>query len=197
MRILNREKVNNRSFRTKFDIVRSANTPDDLIIEGYFALYEQETELFADCFEIISRGAFKNIKGKDIRALWNHNSQYVLGRTTNGTLELEEDDKGLFGRVRLPNTTYAKDLYEIIKRGDLDQCSFGFEIVDEELEELANDKYRWRINEINLFEVSCVTFPAYENTNIEARMSDFEKVQKRKLEIIKNNLKKRLEAIRC
>ena len=108
-----------------------------------------------------------------------------------------KDDKGLFGRIRLPNTTYAKDLYEIIKRGDLDQCSFGFEIIDEELEELANYKYRWRINEINLFEVSCVTFPAYENTNVEARMSDFEKVQKRKLEIIKNNLKKRLEAIKC
>lgn len=68
--------MKNRSFRTKFNIVRLENIPDDLIIEGYFALYEQETELFQDCFEIISRGAFKNITGKDIRALWNHNSQY-------------------------------------------------------------------------------------------------------------------------
>ncbi len=121
----------------------------------------------------------------------------MLGRTTNGTLELTDDDKGLFGRIKLPNTTYAKDLYEIIKRGDLDQCSFGFEILDEELEELANDKYRWRINEINLFEVSCVTFPAYENTSVEARMVDLQKAKKRKLEIIKSNLKKRLEAIKC
>ena len=109
-----------------------------MIIEGYFALYENETELFEGVHEIISRGAFDNTLNNDIRALWNHNTQYVLGRNKNGSLELKADEKGLYGIYSsLPNTQYAQDLYELVKRGDVDQCSFGFNIMDEELEELS------------------------------------------------------------
>ena len=194
---MNRDKPNVRDFRTKFKATRAENTPDELIIEGYFALYEQETELWDQCFEIISKGAFDNTLNNDIRALWNHNSQYVLGRNRAGTLELNADDKGLFGRITLPNTTYAKDLYEVVKRGDVDQCSFGFNINSEELEELANGTYRWRITDIDLHEVSIVTFPAYENTSVEARKKDIEAVVGRKIEVRKQELKKKLEGIMC
>ena len=138
----NREK-NIRDFRTSFQITREEESSDERVIEGYFALYESETELWKDSFEIINRGAFANtIKQNDIRALWNHNTQYVLGRSTNGSLELKADEKGLFGTIKLPKTQYANDLYELVKRGDIDQASFGFNIIDEELEELENGGYQ-------------------------------------------------------
>lgn len=193
--VLNRDKQNIREFRTKFI---AKDTPDDeLIIEGYFALYEEQTTLWEGCHEVISRGAFNKTLTNDIRALWNHNSQYVLGRNKAGTLELRSDDKGLFGKLKLPNTSYARDLYELVKRGDVDQCSFGFNINSEQLEELPSGEFRWRINDVDLHEVSIVTFPAYENTSVQARKKDFEELKSRKLEVRKQELKKKLEGIRC
>ena len=119
-----------RDYRAKFNVTRAEDTPDELIIEGYFALYEQETELWPGSFEILSKGSFDKTLSNDIRALWNHNTQYVLGRSKTGSLELKADDKGLYGTIKLPATTYARDLYELVKRGDVDQCSFGFNILD-------------------------------------------------------------------
>ena len=182
-----------RELRTKFNVTRAEQESDELIIDGYFALYEQETELWEGSYEIITKGAFDNTFGNDIRALWNHNSQYVLGRNKSGTLELKTDDKGLFASIRLPNTQYAKDLYELVDRGDVDQCSFGFNILAEDLEELASGGYRWRINEIDLHEVSVVTFPAYENTSVAARSKEVADLKKRKLEEKRSALKKRME----
>lgn len=185
-----------RDFRTKFNITRAVDTPDDLTIEGYFALYENETELWEGSYEILTKGAFDETLNNDIRALWNHNTQYVLGRNKSGSLELKADDKGLFATVKLPNTQYAKDLYELVKRGDVDNCSFGFNILDETLEELANGGYRWRINKVDLHEISVVTFPAYENTSVQARAKQVEEIKSRSLEIHKNKLKERLEAFK-
>lgn len=191
----NREK-NIRDFRTKFTITRDEDTLEERVIEGYFALYESETELWKDSFEIISKGAFENtIKQNDIRALWNHNTQYVLGRSTNGSLELKADDKGLFGTIKLPKTQYAEDLYELVKRGDIDQASFGFNIIDEELEELANGGYRWRLKDIDLHEISVVTFPAYENTSVQARVKQVQAIEQRKVQEQKDGLLKRLKGL--
>jgi len=187
------EQMNKRDFKTTFKVTRQEEAPDEMIIEGYFALYESETELFEGVHEIISRGAFDNTLNNDIRALWNHNTQYVLGRNKSGSLELKTDDKGLFASIRLPKTQYAQDLFELVKRGDVDQCSFGFNIVGEDLEELASGGYRWRINEADLHEVSVVTFPAYENTSVQARAKQVEQIEKRKLDQKKNDLQKRLE----
>jgi uncharacterized protein len=192
---MNRER-NIREFRTKFNIKRDAEENSEMIIEGYFALYEAETELFTNSYEIISKGAFDKTLNNDVRALWNHNTQYVLGRNRSGTLELKTDEKGLYGLIRLPDTQYAEDLYNLIKRGDVDQCSFGFNILDESLEELANGGYRWRINEIDLHEISVVTFPAYENTTVQARSKELEKLQERKLQEKKKGLLKRMEDIK-
>jgi uncharacterized protein len=189
-------EMNKRDFKTQFKVTRETVNPDELIIEGYFALYESETELFEGSYEIITKGAFDNTLNNDIRALWNHNTQYVLGRNRSGTLELKADDKGLFATVKLPKTQYAQDLYELVQRGDVDQCSFGFNILGEDLEELASGGYRWRINEIDLHEVSVVTFPAYENTTVSARTKQIEEIKERKIEEKRKALEKRLGAIK-
>src|SRR3954471_13120425 len=186
-------ELNKREAQTTFKITRATQDSEERVIEGYFALYENETELFPGVFEIITKGAFDKTLNNDIRALWNHNSQYVLGRNKSGSLEIRADDKGLFGIIKLPKTQYAEDLHELVKRGDVDQCSFGFNILAEDLEELASGGYRWRINEIDLHEISVVTFPAYENTSVQARAKQVEEIQERKLQEKRNALKKRLE----
>lgn len=186
-------QMNKRDLQTKFEVTRQAETENDFVIEGYFALYESETELFEGMFEIITKGAFDNTLNNDIRALWNHDTQYVLGRNKSGTLELRTDDKGLFAIVKLPKTQYAQDLYTLVQRGDVDQASFGFNILGEDLEELASGGYRWRINEIDLHEISVVTFPAYENTSVQARAKQVEEIEQRKLQSRKADLQKRLE----
>lgn len=188
-------EMNKRDFKTSFNVTRQQESPDELVVEGYFALYEQETELYPGIFEIITKGAFDNTLQNDVRALWNHNTQYVLGRNKSGTLELKADDKGLFGTIRLPKTQYAEDLHVLISRGDVDQCSFGFNILDEDLEELADGGFRWRLKEVDLHEISVVTFPAYENTSVQARAKQVEQIQQRKLLEKKNALQKRLGAI--
>jgi HK97 family phage prohead protease len=185
-----------RDFKTKFTVTRAEEDNAENVIEGYFALYEQETELFPNTYEIISRGAFDKTIKNDVRALWNHNTQYVLGRSKNGSLQLRADEKGLFGTIKLPKTQYAEDLYELVKRGDIDQCSFGFNILDEDLEELANGGYRWRMKDVDLHEISVVTFPAYENTTVHARSKQIEQIEKRKLQEKKDMLTKRLKGLK-
>ena len=192
---LNRQK-NIRDFKSSFKITRDETTPEERVVEGYFALYESETELWEGSYEIISKGAFDNTLNKDVRALWNHNTQYVLGRSKNGSLSLKADDKGLFGTIKLPNTQYANDLYELVSRGDIDQASFGFNILDEELEELASGGYRWRIKDIDLHEISVVTFPAYENTTVQAREKQVKEIEQRKLQEKKEALNKRLKGLK-
>ena len=195
--MLNKREKAIRDFRTKFTITRAAEDDNaDKVIEGYFALYEQETELFDGVYEIITKGAFDNTLNKDIRALWNHNTQYVLGRSANGSLQLSADDKGLFGIIKLPNTQYAQDLHELVQRGDIDQASFGFNILNEDLEELANGGYRWRLNEVDLHEISVVTFPAYENTAVQARSKQIEQLEQRKLQQKKDEISKRLKGLK-
>jgi HK97 family phage prohead protease len=184
-----------RDFRTKFTVTRDETTPEERTIEGYFALYEDETELFDGVYEIISKGAFDKTINSDVRALWNHNTQYVLGRSKNGSLKLQADEKGLFATIKLPNTQYANDLYELVQRGDIDQASFGFNINDEEIEELASGGYRWRLKEVDLHEISVVTFPAYENTTVQARSKQIELLEQRKMQLKKDELSKRLKGL--
>lgn len=197
---MERDDIQKRCMQTTFNIVRSeSNSPDtEKCIEGYFALYENETELWQGCFEIINKGAFKDTIAKnDIRALINHDTTLVLGRNKSGTLIIKEDDKGLYGRIKInEKDSDAINLYSRVERGDVDQCSIGFNIIDEEYEELADGSVRFRIKEVDLYEVSCCTFPAYEDTSIQARKRDVEQIKTRKLEFQKNNLKKRLEELK-
>ena len=145
--------------------------------------------------ESIAPGAFKNALAGDIRALINHDTTLVLGRTAAKTLEVSEDERGLWGRIRInPKDSDAVNLYERVKRGDVSQCSIGFDIVSEETEFLDNDDIHWTIKEINpLYEVSCCTFPAYESTNIDARTRQRDDILKRQNDAWRETMKGRLK----
>lgn len=155
----------------------------DLSIEGYFSVFNSIYELWPGATESVAPGAFSETLGNDIRALVNHNDTLVLGRNKAGTLELREDSHGLWGKIKVnPNDSDAMNLYERVKRGDVNQCSFGFMIEDEETEFREDGSIHWTIRKVNLFEVSVCTFPAYEATEVSARKADYEALQKRKTE---------------
>lgn len=165
----------------------------DIFISGYFSVFNSEYVLFPGGVEVIAPTAFDNALNDDIRALINHDTTLVLGRTKAGTLLLSVDDKGLFGEIKInKNDQDAVNLYERVKRGDVSQCSFGFDILDEEKTE-ENGNIKWTIKAVKLYEVSVVTFPAYEETSVSARSDEFKEIQKRKTEIFKNDLLKKLK----
>lgn len=151
-----------------------------LIIEGYFAVFNSNYEIYPGWSESIAPGAFTNTLAGDIRALINHDTTLVLGRTKAHTLELREDAHGLWGKIIInPNDVDAMNLYERVKRGDVDQCSIGFDIVSEDIEIREDGSTHWTIKETKLYEVTCCTFPAYEETNISARSKDRDNFMKR------------------
>ena len=163
-------------------------------IEGYFAVFNSKYDIAPGLSESIAPGAFDNTLSGDIRALINHDTTLVLGRTKAKTLDLKTDSRGLWGRIQInPNDQDAMNLYERVKRGDVDQCSFGFDIVSEETEFGADDSIHWTITEVRLYEVSCCTFPAYEETSISARTKEAEEIKKRKAEAWKETMTKRLK----
>lgn len=167
---------------------------DELIIEGYFAVFNSNYDIAPGMSESIAPGAFKNTLSGDIRALVNHDTTLVLGRNTARTLELSEDERGLWGRIRInPNDTDATNLYARVERGDVSQCSIGFDILDEETEFRENGEMHWTIKEVKLYEVSCCTFPAYESTNIDARARQRDDILKRRAQEWREKMKERLK----
>ena len=166
----------------------------ELYIEGYFAVFNSVYEIFEGAIETVAPGAFSKTLGEDIRALINHETRLVLGRNKAGTLELKEDSRGLWGKIRInPKDVDAMNLYERVKRGDVDQCSFGFDIISEETEFREDGSVQWTIREVKLYEVSVCTFPAYEDTSVSARKKDFEEINKRKNEAWKSRQMARLK----
>lgn len=187
---MDREVRQMRSIASKFE-TREEN--DERIIEGYFAVFNSNYEIGPGMSESVAPGAFRNTLSGDIRALVNHDTTLVLGRNTAKTLELSEDERGLWGRIRInPNDSDAVNLYERVKRGDVSQCSFGFDILDEETEFREDGGVHWTIKEVKLYEVSCVTFPAYESTNIDARSRQRDDILKRRTEEWRIKMKERL-----
>jgi HK97 family phage prohead protease len=182
-----------RSFKSELAVREQQEGQQEKVIEGYFAVYGSETELWTGAFEEIKSGAFDDTLENDIRALINHNTELVLGRNKAGTLTLEADDKGLWARVVInEQDTDALNLYARVQRGDVDQCSFGFNVLDEDIEHRDDGTTKWTIEKIDLHEVSIVTFPAYEATSVQARKRDFENLQNRTLEVRKKQLKEKL-----
>lgn len=182
-----------RTLQTELKARTETDSPDKYI-EGYFAVFNKETELWPGAFEEIAPEAFDGTLLDDVRALINHDTTLVLGRTKSNTLELKVDNVGLWGRIKInPNDTDAMNLYERVARGDVDQCSFGFDILDEEPDWRDDGTVKWTIKEVRLFEVSPCTFPAYEQTGIQARKAEVEQHQKRMLDARKLKLKERLE----
>lgn len=140
-------------------------------IVGYAAVFNQKSELLYGSFrEVINPGAFKSTLTNDIRALWNHDTAYVLGRNTAGTLQLAEDERGLRVEITPPDTQWARDLMVSVRRGDISQMSFGFNVKKDSWSATQEDGTQTRtLEEIDLHEVSVVTFPAYPQTSIVAR----------------------------
>lgn len=166
---------------------------EDLYIEGYFAVFNSNYDLGMGMSESIAPGAFTNTLADDIRALVNHDTTLVLGRTTAHTLEVRQDEHGLWGKVRInPNDQDAMNLYARVQRGDVSQCSIGFDILDEETE-YRGEEVHWTIRDIKLYEVSACTFPAYEETAINARTKDLEEIKKRSLEAWKLETRMKLK----
>lgn len=173
---------------------RAAEENGELYIEGYFAVFNSIYELWPGATESIAPGAFAGAMGGDIRALTNHDTTLVLGRTKAGTLELREDGHGLWGRVRINREdSDAMNLYHRVQRGDVDQCSFGFFILDEERIVREDGSVEYIIKKVRLLEVSVVTFPAYEETSVSARTRQEEDIRRRMLEEQRTALRKKLK----
>lgn len=155
---------------------------DPLRIEGYAATFGVYSRDLGGFREKIKNGAFNRVisERQDVRCLFNHDASRILGRTTAGTLQLAQDHKGLFYRCTLPNTQFARDVHESIQRGDISQCSFSFTV--------AKDGQNWgedrdatgyfptrELTDVDCFDVSPVTYPAYEHgTNVQARAAGIE-----------------------
>jgi uncharacterized protein len=138
-------------------------------IAGYAAVFNSLSDDLGGFREKIDPGAFtKTIKGDDIRALKNHNDDYVLGRNKSKTLTLTEDKHGLAIDILPPDTQWAKDLMVSIDRGDIDQMSFGFRTISDRWETKDEKEIR-TLEEVRLFDVSPVTFPAYTDTQVALR----------------------------
>lgn len=166
---------------------------EEMVIEGYFSVFNRQTELWPGAYEEIAPEAFDQTLGNDIRALINHDTMFVLGRNKSGTLELKADSHGLWGRIKVnANDSDAVNLYERVKRGDVDQCSFGFNILKEDTEFRDDGTIKWVIRQVDLHEVSVVTFPAYADTGVQARKAQAEEMRARTLQARKQNLKARL-----
>ncbi len=184
-----------RQLRTVATDFATREDGDALRIEGYFAVFNTNYEIAPGLSESIAQGAFsRTLQGGDIRALINHDTTLVLARTKAHTLELREDERGLWGSVLInPNDQDAMNLYSRVKRGDVDQCSFGFEIVNEETDFRDDGSVHWTIKDVDLFEVSACTFPAYEATNISAREKERDQLMARSLEAWKTKMKERIK----
>ena len=168
------------SYRTAQFKTREETETGDLILGGYFVKFDEVTELWPGYFEVIKReGVEKAIQNADIRALFNHDDSLVLGRTGNGTVTLGVDEIGLFGDIIInKEDPQAIGAYARVQRGDVVGCSFGFIPIKIDTEERADGSYLDTILELEIFEVSPCTFPAYPQTEIAARQKDFESQQR-------------------
>lgn len=138
------------------------------VITGYAAVFGATAEIW-DWTEEVAPGAFDAVLEDDVRALFNHDPNFVLGRRKSGTLRLEQDDRGLRMEVDAPEAQWARDLVESIKRGDISGQSFSF-IVDTDSWRKKDGKFHRTILKLGaLFDVGPVTFPAYEQTDVSAR----------------------------
>lgn len=184
-----------RSVPVKFHTRSDETGP---VIAGYFAVFNTPTELWSGCIEQIAPGAFASSLNGDVRALIDHDTRLVIGRTVAGTLSLKEDETGLYGEIKInEHDSDAMNLYARVQRGDVSQCSFGFDITAEDYVVSPDGQTcTWTIRDVILYEVSVVTFPAYEATSVEARNSDgvaslkstrLERRKKELLERIKNH----------
>jgi len=151
--------------------LRVAEADEGRMITGYAAVFDQLSEDLGGFRELIRPGAFRKVIKDDVRALVNHDANFVLGRNVAGTLRLAEDDHGLQVEIDAPDTAWARDLMVTIDRGDVDQMSFAFSVREQAWKRDEDDGAVTReiIEFKRLYDVSVVTFPAYPQTEAQAR----------------------------
>lgn len=155
--------------------IRAEETEDGKrMIRGYAAVFGKDSVpmgFSGNIREQVRKGAFqRTLKEGDVRALWSHNPDIPLGRTKNKTLTLREDDTGLSFMLELPDTQAGRDAFTSIKRGDVTGMSFGFEVRKDEWKRGENNEpHRRTLLDVELYEVSPVAFPAYPDTQVQAR----------------------------
>lgn len=145
----------------------------DPVIKGHAAVFNQNADL-GYFTERVAPGTFSRaIKEDDVRALWNHDDNHVLGRSRPGrddnTLSMSEDSKGLAVTITPPDTQMSRDLIQSMKRGDVDQMSFGFSVRGQKIEKTEDGNILRTITDVKLYDVSPVTFPAYTGTDVAVR----------------------------
>lgn len=168
---------------------------DEHKLSGYFAVFGPEYKMGSRVSEKVDPNAFDETlqEQPDVRCLWNHNDDIVLGRTGNGTLSLRVDDHGLFGEITInPEDSDAMNALARVKRGDVSQCSFGFEVLEEEMIKREPDNILFVLKKIRLWEVSPVTFPAYKDTAISARNDEAAAIRKREFAAWQENMKEKI-----
>ena len=180
---------------TDFNIRSENDDSGDKFVEGYFIKFNEEAKIMEGMYEEVSPGSLDlSLKENDIRCLFNHEHGMVLGRTGNQTTELRVDAKGLYGKIKINrDDKQAMDILARIERGDINSCSFGFNIRKEEIQNRDDGSVKFVLKDIDLREVSIVTFPAYPTTSIQSRTEDLEQHEKRKLEVRKAKLKEMLK----
>ena len=158
------DKIERRSYSVSLRSTRADDDSKATKIEGHAAVFNETTDL-GWFQERIAPGAFDDTLNADVRALFNHDPNILLGRTTNKTLRLGTDAKGLTFSADPPDTQQARDVLALIERGDVDQASFGFRVIEETWEFTEGEPDLRTLDKVELFDVSPVTFPAYEGTD--------------------------------
>lgn len=175
---------------------RSTEDESEAFIEGYFVVFNQETELWPGAYEEIAPEAFNrslNVEKVNVVALDNHDTRIILGSIDSSTLELTIDSHGLYGRVKVDlEDPFAKSAYRKVQTGKVRGCSFGFYPITEEMTEREDGTMKWIVKDADLLEVSITAFPAYPQTEVAARKKDVETMKKQKIEQRKKRLKERL-----
>jgi HK97 family phage prohead protease len=175
--------------------LRVAGADQGTAIEGYAAVFNRDSEPLGGFVERIQPGAFRRTlaEGADVRALIDHDPSRIIGRRKAGTLEVREDPHGLKVSIKPPDTTAGRDLVASIRRGDVDQMSFGFRAVRDEWEERSDGMTQRTLVDVDLFDISAVTFPAYPDTEIAVRSlerwRDRETELRRRIDMARDYLK--------
>lgn len=178
------------------DFETGVDENENKYIQGYFIVFNTNYNICNGISESIDPDAFNNTLKDDVRCLWNHNPDLILGRTLANTLTLSVDSHGVYGRCLVnPNDQAAIDAYARIQRKDVTGASFGFDIIREDTEIREDNSVHYTIREVKLYEISPCIFPAYESTSIEARQKDAENVIKRKAEKWRTDMLTKLKGV--
>lgn len=186
--------LGSRQVRCRAGEFRSVEEDGKRYIEGLFAVFNSKYEIAPGLSESVAPGAFDETINDDIRCLADHDTRLVLGRTSANTFEVAVVSRGLWGRVLInPDDQEAVNVLARVDRGDINQASFGFDILEEETEFREDGSVHWTIKKVKLYECSIVAFPAYQQTSLEAREKDYANIKKRQVEAWQTELRNKLQ----